>query len=108
MVITGVERRRRFSAEQKQALLAEAFRPGGSVAEVCRREAICSSLLYRWRRLARSAGGLTGFQPAVVVDAFSVRPEAAAILAELPGGARVSVAADAPASLVAAVLRALR
>lgn len=46
-LITGVERRRFFSREQKLALMDEAFGVGGSVLRVCRREDICSSLLYR-------------------------------------------------------------
>lgn len=32
-LITGPERRRRWSEEQKLALLAEAFGPGGNVTE---------------------------------------------------------------------------
>jgi transposase len=49
-VITGPERRRRWSDEQKLELLVEAFGPGGNVTETARRADICTSLLYRWRR----------------------------------------------------------
>ena len=49
-LITGPERRRRWSEEQKLELLAEAFGPGGNVTETARRADIHTSLLYRWRR----------------------------------------------------------
>lgn len=49
-VITGIERRRRYSGEEKQRLVEEAFRPGVSVTAFARRQGLCPSLLYRWRR----------------------------------------------------------
>jgi transposase len=108
-VITGVERRRRFHPERKRELLEEAFRPGGSVAEVCRREEICSSLLYRWRREA-SEGRPIQFQQAALGDAGSVRRasgEAAVLVVELASGARVEARASAPPALLAVALKAL-
>lgn len=36
-IITGVERRRRWTAEVKAAIVAETFAPGATVAEVARR-----------------------------------------------------------------------
>jgi transposase len=36
-VITGPERRRRWTDEQKQAIVAETLEPGAVVAEVARR-----------------------------------------------------------------------
>jgi transposase len=36
-VLSGPERRRRWSAEQKRSIVAEAFAPGASVCEVARR-----------------------------------------------------------------------
>jgi len=36
-VISGVERRRRWSQEQKQALVSASFAPGACVKEVARR-----------------------------------------------------------------------
>jgi transposase len=47
-----VGRRRRFSAEEKRALLEEAERPGNSISSVARRHGLSPSLLFRWRRLA--------------------------------------------------------
>ena len=49
-VITGHERRRHYSDEDKARLVAEAAEPGQSVHGVARRHGVCSSLLYRWRR----------------------------------------------------------
>src|SRR5579875_1795862 len=50
-IITGHERRRHYSDADKARLIAEAAQPGCSVHEVARRHGICSSLLYRWRRM---------------------------------------------------------
>ena len=42
-------RRRRFTPEQKRALLAEAARPGNSVSETGRRHGVSPSLLFKWK-----------------------------------------------------------
>src|SRR5215471_57311 len=44
------ERRRRWSVEQKQAIVAAAFRPSAVVRNVARQADVTSSLIYRWRR----------------------------------------------------------
>src|SRR5262245_33533079 len=49
-LISGPERRRRWSEEQKLALVAAAFAPGAIVSEVARRADVCSGQLYRWRQ----------------------------------------------------------
>ncbi len=41
--------RRRFSDEQKRAMVQETEKPGVSVADVCRRHGIATSLLFRWQ-----------------------------------------------------------
>ena len=57
-VITGPTRRRLWSLEQKEALVATAFAPGAVVTDVARQADVSSTLLYRWRRdLRASAGG---------------------------------------------------
>jgi hypothetical protein len=48
-VITGPERRRRWSAEQKRAIVAESLAPGAVVTEIARRAEICPGQIYRWR-----------------------------------------------------------
>ena len=55
-VITGVARRRRFSAELKLALVAESMQPGMSVSYVARHHGLSPSLVFRWRRLMREGG----------------------------------------------------
>ena len=76
-VLSGPERRRRWSAEQKRSIVAEAFAPGASVCEVARRGmwspgrfigggTICGPLrrdLPRWwsrRSRASDRGGCAG------------------------------------------------
>jgi transposase len=51
-VIEGPQpgKRRRFTAEEKRRLVAEASEPGSSISLVARRNCISSSLLFRWRR----------------------------------------------------------
>lgn len=49
------ETRRKWSEAEKQAIVAEASRPGANISAVARRHGIKPSLLFRWRRLAREA-----------------------------------------------------
>ena len=49
-VMTGPERRRRWSEEERLDILAEAFAPGACVADVSRRRDVSTSLIYTWRR----------------------------------------------------------
>jgi transposase len=108
-VVVGPERRRRFSEDQKLAILAAAFAPGASVAEVARQADVCTSVIYRWRRSYMAVARPTGLAPAVMVDEPSARAGGEPVLVvEFAGGARASIAAHAPAALVTAALKALR
>jgi len=49
-VITGLEKRRQFTDEEKLRLVEEAFQPGVKATEVARCQGVDVSLLYRWRR----------------------------------------------------------
>jgi transposase len=51
-VLGRVERRRRFSIEQKLAVLTEAVAPGANMSEVARRHGLLPAQVYKWRRLA--------------------------------------------------------
>lgn len=64
-LITGVERRRRWSEEDRSRILAAISEPGAVVADVARREDICTSLVYKWRRAARreESAPTFGFSP---------------------------------------------
>jgi transposase len=109
MLITGVERRRRWSEEEKLAIVATAFAPGANVSEVSRRTDIATSLIYRWRK---DFAVPAGFAPAVLTDGRAPRRanEATppAIVVELAGGARVTIGAGASGCMITATLRALR
>ena len=49
-VLTRSERRRRWSIEKKQEIVAESLRPDTTPTEVARKYAISSGLLYTWRQ----------------------------------------------------------
>ena len=55
-VITGVARRRRFTTEQKLAVVAETMQPGMSISYVARRHGLSPSLVFRWRRWMSQGG----------------------------------------------------
>ena len=50
-VNTSGQRRRRWSAEQKVAIVQETYVPGMSVSVVARRHGIMPNQLFTWRRL---------------------------------------------------------
>jgi transposase len=92
-IISGVERRRRWSDADKLRIVAEADEAGATVAEVARRHEISRSILWAWRKQAR-AGVLATPDPLdflpVVVDAVSAmdtaasEPSAASLQADAP------------------------
>ena len=49
-LLTRSERRRRWSIEKKQEIVAESLRPDTTPTEVARKYAISSGLLYTWRQ----------------------------------------------------------
>jgi transposase len=50
-VITSVQRRRRWSAEEKVAIVQETYAPGMSVSMVARRHGVAPNMVFSWRRL---------------------------------------------------------
>ena len=73
-VITGVERRRRWSEEDKARIVAESLEPGVVVADVARRYGIHRNQLYGWRSAfgvqpakTGEARAALGFVPVTVV-----------------------------------------
>ena len=104
-IISGVERRRVWTDEQKRALVAAACEPGANVAEIARCVDLRPSQLYRWRRdLAKAA---PGFAAVMVSPDREPVASGAAVVVEL-GGAVLRIASDAPPALVSAVVRSLR
>lgn len=59
-VITGVQRRRRWSVEEKCRIVAETREPGATVAEVARRHDVHANQIYAWRRLYEPDPGGSG------------------------------------------------
>lgn len=55
-VLAGIQRRRRYSVDEKLAVLAEAAQPGMSISYVARRHGISPSLLFGWRRRMTEGG----------------------------------------------------
>jgi transposase len=134
-IITGPERRRRWSEEEKLQFVEEACRPGQSVSQVARHRGINPSQLFAWRRQALAKGLVSDDRPephAVPALTFApvkvaaeaptsdareeVRPArrrkvprgSATIEIELKGGDRVRVEGSADAALVTRIVSALR
>ncbi len=126
-VLTGPGRRRRWSAEEKGRIVAEAMAPGAVVSEVARRWHLSSQQVFGWRRevraglLALPAGQpvaslpVPDFVPIVAEPAVS--PAALAPALEVAcgptievevAGAVVRVPPGMDAGLLTAVLRAVR
>lgn len=134
-IITGPERRRRWSDEEKLQLVAEACRPGNSVSQVARERGVSASQLFGWRRQAMAKGLITdrrleasaaqalSFAPVEVAkepspgDAGDKVPSAqrqtatrtsGVIEVELKGGDRVRVEGCGDPGLVVRIVSALR
>ena len=134
-IITGPERRRRWSDEEKLQLVSEACQPGKSVSQVARQRGISASQLFGWRRQALAKGLITDnrsapssapaltFSPIEVVEE-EARPDAreevrparrrkaartsGTIEIALKSGDQVRVEGSADVGLVARIISALR
>ncbi len=111
-LISGAERRRRWSDEDRARILAAISEPGA----VARREDVCTSLVFKWRRELREAveADASGFAP-VVIEPAAAAPSsstssnsASAVIEVDLKEARVRIHAGAPSSAIAAALKALR
>ena len=116
-IYSRVERRRRWSDEERWQILEEAFLPGAKVLHVARQHDISTGLIYTWRRKrlaaqleATPAPSDQGFAEAVLVaNAEPGAPCATpAIVIDLERGKRVSIFASASPALAIATLKALR
>ena len=109
-VLTGPERRRRWSEEDQCRILAAAFAPGTTVAAVARQHDVATSLIYKWRRghKARQAGVA---EVVVVPDepvAASAPPVTPAVIElEIAGKVRLRIPPTTPPTLAAAIVKAL-
>lgn len=118
-VLTGPERRRRWSSEQKADIVAQTLAAGAKVGEIAQRYGISRGLLYTWRREAgrcSAASQLPNLVP-VVMTGGDAAPSVAGrgqvatagvIDISLPGGIRVRVRGGVEESALRTVLGALR
>ncbi len=58
-IITGVERRRRYSDEERAAVLAMCDEPKATIVGVARRLGMSPGLIHGWRRMRREAEKLS-------------------------------------------------
>jgi transposase len=118
-VLSGLERRRRWSTEEKLRVLAQSVAPGSSPSLACRMYGISTGQLSTWRKQFRS-GELTGFvpvsimadaalpEPAAVPDVTDDVPTAVGVIeVELPSGVKLRVTGDVGEVALRRVLSAL-
>jgi transposase len=123
-IITGKERRRRWSIEEKLRIVAESEEPGARVGDVAVRHEVYPSLLFNWRRQVREGrlgrdNGLS-FMPVRLIGSSAEQPalparraatdkaNAAAIEIVLPDGTRLYIRREAQLPLLRPVIAALR
>lgn len=113
-VITSVERRRRWSEAEKQAILADAA--STSVSAAARKAGVAASLVFRWRRqLDMNEIALSVPSPAAA-SAFArvqIGPEVASsagpgtIEIELASGARMRITGSVDVATLSVAIAAL-
>jgi transposase len=123
-IISGRERRRRWSVASKLRIVAESQEPGARICDVAARHDVSPSLLHGWRHLARQgrlrAGDALDFVPVRLASSVSDGPApqppplasvdhgAAAIEVVLPSGGKVLIRRDTPVAMLRAVIAGLR
>lgn len=128
-IITGRERRWRWSTAEKLRLVAETHEHGTTIGAVAARHGVCESLLFTWRRQVRegvlTAAEMAVFMPVQMIEAAlttapapppqAARPSARArpapsglIEIELGNGRQVRVGSDVNLAALRRVLAALR
>lgn len=123
-VIARVERRRRWTEDEKAALLAEIEEPGSGVAVVARRHGVAESLLYNWRSARKARMAALTFVPLGVIGDIAPTPpalpppearpaakpprESGMMEIELPGGTRVRVDRSVDGRALRRLLRAMK
>lgn len=112
-VITGVERRRTWTDDQKLELVEATMEPGANVSEIARAADIQPAQLYRWRKelLDPDPTPESGFVPVLVEEppprGLADHMGSASIEVEVDG-AVLRITAAAPPELVTAALRGVR
>jgi transposase len=110
-VLSGPERRRRWSASEKARIVAASYEPGAVVTDVARRHDVHANLLHHWRRQAtRTAevGGGVKLLPVTVTAPINPSGASGSIEIDLGGAVRVRVDAAVDEAALVRVLRVLR
>jgi transposase len=127
-LITGRERRRRWSPADKLRIVAESHEPGALIRAVAARHGVCESLVFTWRRQVRegalAAPEMPVFMPVQMLEtpgptaatllslpsrpAPSARPSSGLIEIDLGNGRQVRVGSDVNLAALRRVLAALR
>lgn len=101
-LITGAERRRRWSDDDKARIVVESFAPGANVSEVARRNGLSPQQLFAWRREARALFQDGGNGDAAVVGTAPQPPtkrgHARDLDTKVPPFVPVVIASSAPPS----------
>jgi transposase len=113
-VITGVGRRRRWSAEEKARIVAESLDPATTSSAVARRYGLHASQLFVWRQqLQRSASSVEtvcgpAFVPVLMAEDSPAPAEAAGRMEIALGSVVVRVGADVDGLALRRVLEVVR
>lgn len=77
-LMTGGERRRRWSEDEKARIIVESLRPGANVSAVARRHGVSPQQLFGWRRVARElfSEDTSASPPARALEATGCAPSA--------------------------------
>src|SRR3981081_740182 len=81
-VLGGIERRRRWSQDDKTLIGEETLAPGAQVTEVARRNGVAASVVFTWRRQARTVEKAGVCFTPVRIEAADAGSEAAKLLPE--------------------------
>jgi transposase len=72
-VLGGLERRRRWSQDDKARIVEETLAPGAKVTEVARRNGVAASVVFTWRRQARTVAQVEPrFAPVQIASAEAI------------------------------------
>lgn len=117
-VITGVERRRDWTDEEKLAIIMESCRDGVVISDVARRHGLKPQQLFTWRNEFRrqqaarvQQSSTPAFAPVMIAHDRPAAPVSSADAAQIEitiGGATVRVSGGVDAKALAAVLRAVK
>jgi transposase len=130
-ILNGVERRRRWSEDEKARIIEESFASGTKVSEVARKYGVSRGLIFAWRKEARVDGLAISTVPRLIpvqiaappvipsnlVPAPLVQPASPQIRSpgrkpglieiDLGGGKRIRVDANVDANALGRVLEVL-